>query len=292
MYLGFYGLQQEPFRLAPDPRFLHLAEPHRNTLRSMLEGVSGRKGLQVATGPVGTGKTTLLYCLQHILSHEASPEHPLRSAFVVNPTLTPDEFHETLLDELEIPAQANKPGRLRALHGLLLRSFRENGNVVVIIDEAHLVTPGLLEEIRLLVNLDNYPKSVLQIILCGQPELLGLLRKPELSALRQRIAVFSQLRVLTLGESRSYVAERLHVAGLTGESPFTSLAIEEIHRFSGGVPRLINTLCDRSLMAGCRQQMKRVGTDSVVEAAEELNLTPADRDGSDSGAVDFSTATM
>src|SRR5215831_12841675 len=126
MYLGFYGLRQEPFRLAPDPRFLHLAEPHRNALRSMLEGVGARKGLQVATGPVGTGKTTLLYCLQHILSHEASPEHPVKSAFVVNPTLTQDEFHEALLDELEIPAKGSKPARLRALHELMLRSYREN----------------------------------------------------------------------------------------------------------------------------------------------------------------------
>jgi general secretion pathway protein A len=291
MYLGFYGLRQEPFRLAPDPRFLHLAESHRNTLRSMLEGVSARKGLQVATGPVGTGKTTLLYCLQHILSHEASPEQPLRSAFVVNPTLTQDEFHESLLEELEMPAQGSKPARLRALHQLMLRSYKENGNVVVIIDEAHLISPAVLEEIRLLVNLDNYPKSVLQIILCGQPELLVLLKRPELAALKQRIAIFSQLRVLTLGESRSYVAERLHVAGLPGESPFTALAIEEIHRFSAGVPRIINLLCDRSLTIGARQQMKKVGADCVNEAAEELCLTPVISDGANGGAVDFSTAT-
>jgi general secretion pathway protein A len=291
MYLGFYGLRQEPFRLAPDPKFLHLAEPHRNTLRSMLEGVSARKGLQVATGPVGTGKTTLLYSLQHILSHEASSQQPLRSAFVVNPTLTQDEFHEALLDELEIPAQGSKPARLRALHQLLLRSFKQNGNVVVIVDEAHLISPAVLEEIRLLVNLDNYPKSVLQIIFCGQPELLVLLKKPELVALKQRVAIYSQLRVLTLVESRSYVVERLHVAGLPGdrESPFTALAMEEIHRFSGGVPRVINLLCDRSLIVGCGQQAKKVGTDCVMEAAEELNLMPV-ADSVESGAVDFSTA--
>jgi len=290
MYLGFYGLRQEPFRLAPDPRFLHLAEPHRNTLRSMLEGVSGRKGLQVATGPVGTGKTTLLYSLQHILSHEASSEQPVRSAFVVNPTLTQDEFYEALLDELEMPAQASKPARLRALHQLLMRTYRENGNVVLIVDEAHLISPAVLEEIRLLVNLDNYPKSVLQIIFCGQPELLVLLKKPELAALKQRIAIFSQLRVLTLVESRSYVAERLHVAGLPGESPFTSLAMEEIHRFSGGVPRVINLLCDRALIIGARQQAKKVGADCAMEAAEELGLMPVVADGAGSGTVDFSTA--
>src|SRR5579863_1344038 len=147
MYLGFYGLRQEPFRLTPDPRFLHLAEPHRNTLRSMLEGVGARRGLQVATGPVGTGKTTLLYCLQHILAHEASPERPIRSAFLINPTLTQEDFHEALVYELELSAQASKPARLRALHELLLKSYKDNGNVVVIIDEAHLIPPALLEEI-------------------------------------------------------------------------------------------------------------------------------------------------
>lgn len=274
MYLGFYGLQKEPFRLTPDPRFLHLAEPHRNTLRSMLEGVGARRGLQVATGPVGTGKTTLLYCLQHILAHEASAERPIRSAFLINPTFTQDDFYEALLYELELPAATGKPARLRALHELLLKSYRDNGNVVVIVDEAHLISTTLLEEIRLLLNLDNYPKSVLQIVLSGQPELLPLLEKRELAALKQRIAVFFHLRVLTLAEARSYVAERLHVAGLRGESPFTGLAIEEIHRLSGGVPRVINLLCDRCLGSGYQQQIRKIGSDCVFECAGELNLAP------------------
>jgi general secretion pathway protein A len=290
MYLGFYGLRQEPFRLTPDPRFLHLAEPHRNTLRSMLEGVGARRGLQVATGPVGTGKTTLLYCLQHILAHEASPERPIRSAFLINPTLTQEDFHEALLYELELSSQASKPARLRALHELLLKSYKDNGNVVVIIDEAHLIPPALLEEVRLLLNLDNYPKSVLQIILCGQPELLPLLEQRQLSAFKQRIAVFSQLRVLSLAETRAYIAERLHVAGLRGESPFTGLAIEEIHRLSGGVPRVINLLCDRCLGAGYRQQIRKVGSDCVFEAAEELNLAPRGPEAVASSGEPFLTA--
>jgi general secretion pathway protein A len=257
----------------------------------MLEGVGGRKGLQVATGPVGTGKTTLLYGLQHILSYEAAPDRPIRSAFIVNPTLTPDEYYEALLHELELPMAATKPARLRTLHELLLRSFQGNGNVVVIIDEAHLITPALLEEIRLLLNLDNYPKSVLQIILCGQPELLNLLKRPDLLALKQRIAMFSQLRVLTLAETRSYIAERLHVAGLHGENPFTGQAVEEIHRFSAGVPRVINLLSDRSLTAGFREQMKKIGTDCVIDAAEELNLAPGVADRASKGSADFSATT-
>jgi general secretion pathway protein A len=274
MYSSFYGLKQEPFRLTPDPRFLHLAEPHRNTLRAMVEGVAGRKGLQISIGPIGTGKTTLLYCLQHILAHESSGERPVRSAFVVNPTLTPDELFESLFDELEIHAAApTKPARLRALHELLLASYKNNGAVVVIIDEAHLMPASLIEEVRLLMNLDNYPVNVLQVILCGQSELMPLLAKPELSALRQRISVVTKLRALTLTESRAYIAERLHVAGLNGDSPFTTAALEEIFRVSGGVPRLINSVCDHALMIGYRRQIKKLGADFVTEAAEEMGLS-------------------
>jgi len=273
MYSSFYGLKQEPFRLTPDPRFLHLAEPHRNTLRTLVEGVAGRKGLQVAIGPIGTGKTTLLYSLQHILLHEATRERPLRSAFVVNPTLTSEELFEALFDELEIHASApTKPARLRALHELLLASYQGNGAVVVIIDEAHLMPPALIEEVRLLMNLDNYPVNVLQIILCGQPELLPVLAKPELAALRQRVSAVSKLRELTLPETRAYIAERLHTAGLRGENPFTTPALEEIYRLTGGVPRLINSVCDHTLAIGCRRQAKKVGADFVVEAAEEVGL--------------------
>jgi general secretion pathway protein A len=272
MYSAFYGLKQEPFRLTPDPRFLHLAEPHRNTLRAMVEGVSERKGLQISVGPIGTGKTTLLYCLQHILAHEASVERPLRSAFVINPTLTADELLETLFDELEISSAAGKPARLRALHRLLLDSHRHNGAVVLIIDEAHLLAPALIEEVRLLLNLDNYPVNVLQVILCGQPELLPLLMKPELSALKQRIAVFSKLRPLTLVESRAYIAERMHVAGLQGEGPFSTPALEEIFRLTKGVPRLINLLCDRALHLGFSRQMRKIGADSVAEASADLSF--------------------
>src|SRR5215467_465246 len=168
MYSTFYGLKQVPFRLTPDPRFLHLAEPHRNTLRAMVEGVARRKGLLVSIGPIGTGKTTLLYCLQHILAHESSTDHPIRSAFIVNPVLTQEELFESLFDELEIECPSTtKPGRLRAFHKLLLDSYNRNTGVVIIIDEAHLIPPPLMEEIRLLLNLDNYPVNVLQVILCG-----------------------------------------------------------------------------------------------------------------------------
>jgi general secretion pathway protein A len=285
MYPAFYGFQQEPFRLTPDPRFLHLAEPHRNTLRALVEGVSTRKGLQISVGPIGTGKTTLLYCLQHILARDASPQRPLRSAFVVNPGLTPEELFETIFDELEISSASGKPSRLRALHKLLLHSFQHNGAVVLIIDEAHLLTPALLEEVRLLLNLDNYPVNVLQVILSGQPELFALLTKPELAALKQRIAVVSKLRALTRVECRAYIAERMHIAGLQGESPFSTSALEEVPRLTGGVPRLINLLCDRALSLGCQRQLRRIGPDCMTEAAEELSFAELSTDIADAAAA-------
>lgn len=286
MYSAFYGLRQEPFRLTPDPRFLHLAEPHRNTLRAMVEGVSGRKGLQVSVGPIGTGKTTLLYCLQHILAaRTAAAGQPLRSAFIVNPRLTAQELFETLIDELEISSPDGKPARLRALHRLLLDYHKRNGAVVWIIDEAHLLDVALIEEVRLLLNLDSYPVNVLQVILCGQPELLTLLMKPELSALKQRVAVVSKLRPLTLMESRAYIAERMHVAGLQGDSPFSTPALEEIYRLTSGVPRLINLLCDRALSLGFARQARRIGADFATEAVAELSFTEFLPDAASSAAV-------
>jgi general secretion pathway protein A len=143
---------------------------------------------------------------------------------------------------------------------------------VVIIDEAHLLSPALIEEVRLLLNLDNYPVNVLQIILCGQPELLPLLMKPELMALKQRISVVSRLRALTLIETRAYIAERLHVAGLAGESMFTTPALEEIHRRTNGVPRLINSICDKALSLGQRRQSRKIGADFITDASDELSL--------------------
>jgi general secretion pathway protein A len=230
----------------------------------------------VSVGPIGTGKTTLLYCLQHILRHESAPGSEVRSAFIVNPVLQQNELYETLLDELEIScATATKPAQLRAFHGLLLDTHRMGGGVVIIIDEAHLLPPELLEEIRLLLNLDNYAVNVLQVILCGQPELMQVLRRPECAALRARVAVITKLRPLTLVESRAYVAERLHIAGLRGENPFTTSALEHIYRHSNGVPRTINLICDRAMTCASQRETYRIDPEIVAEAVEDLMLLDA-----------------
>lgn len=270
MYLGFYGLEREPFRLSPDPRFLHLAAPHRTVLEAMLHGVASRKGLQVCAGPIGTGKTTLLYCLQCILTYESTPERPVRTAFIVNPKLSGLDFYEALFDDLEVPFPGTKSRSLRVLHQTLADAYAKNGTLLIVIDEAHLLSAELLEEVRLLLNLDNYPANVLQIILCGQPELLDMLAKPALAPLRQRVSIFSQLKPLTVAESRAYIAERLRVAGLRRQSPFSDPAIEEIHRRTKGVPRSMNVLCDRVLDVGHRKGIRTLGADLINEVADDF----------------------
>jgi general secretion pathway protein A len=271
MYTAFYQLKEEPFRLTPDPRFLHLADPHRTALKVLLQGVLQRKGFIVVAGPVGTGKTTLLHTALQILTEKSEGRGRLVSAFLVNPTLTPAELLESVLDEYEIPTTAtSKPRRLAALHQMLFQTQQQGGTAVLLIDEAHLMTVELLEEIRLLGNTDTYHEKLLQIVLCGQPELFAVLARPELQALQQRIANTCLLRPLALPETRAYIAERLHAAGLRGAAPFTGAAVEKIHNLSGGVPRLINLLCDGCLTAGFEAKRKQIDPTIVEQAAAEV----------------------
>jgi general secretion pathway protein A len=276
MYLAFYNLKEAPFELTPDPRFLHLAQPHRTVLTALLQGVILRKGFLVLTGPVGTGKTTLLHAMLQILSRVEPGMKKVLTAFLVNPLLNRDEFLEAVLEEFEIPCPgATKPRHLAALTESLLAAQRQGGTAVLIVDEAHLLIPELLEEIRLLSNVDTHRQKLLQIVLCGQPELLGLLAKPETYALRQRIAGRCQLRPLSLAETRSYVAERLYAAGLRGPSPFLATALESVFRYTQGVPRLINLLCDACLCAGFESGNKSVDPAMVEIMAGALDLSDA-----------------
>ena len=274
MYTDFYELREEPFRLTPDPRFLHLAEPHRAVLTTLLEGVILRKGFVVVTGPIGTGKTTLLHAALQILMDRCQAKTPLASAFFVNPTLSRDEFFEALLEEFEVScSSASKPRRLLALHQMLLETQKQGGTAILLIDEAHLLTPELLEEIRLLNNTDSYREKLLQIVLCGQPELLSLLKRPDMRALQQRISGRGQLRALSVAETRTYIVERLHAAGLRAASPFPHATLEAIHQYAQGIPRLINLLCDNCLSIGFANHTKQIGLDIVEEAAFVLDLS-------------------
>lgn len=271
MYLSFYGFHEEPFRLTPDPRFLHLAEPHRDALLKILEGVGYRKGLVLAVGPVGTGKTTLLHTAQHMLKNKLGGQ--LASAFLVNPALTRDEFLEAVLDEFGVAcASSSKPRRLEALHDFLLSVQERQGTAVLIVDEAHLLCTDLLEEIRLLTNIDAYHNKLLQVLLCGQPELGSIMARPELAAMRQRVAAVAKLRPLTLSETRAYLAGRQHAAGLRGSSPFSDEFVVALFENTQGVPRLINLICDHALMIGFKAQMKTLGGELAHEAASDLSL--------------------
>jgi general secretion pathway protein A len=272
MYETFFGLREEPFRLTSDPRFLHLAEPHAAALNTLLDAVTRRKGLVLVTGPCGTGKTMVIHATLHILSDQTRTRRPISTAFVFNPTLSRDEFLEMTLDEFAIPCTAtSKPARLAALHQMLLERHTLGGTSLLLIDEAHLLTDELLEEIRLLSNADTYKEKLLQIVLCGQPELLTLLSRPELRGLRQRIASTCSLRPLVFQEFEAYVAERLHAAGFRGTtSPFPAPVLEEIFRRTEGVPRLINLFCDACLAIGCKGQKLLIDLAVVEEAASEL----------------------
>jgi len=282
VYLDFLNLKREPFNLTPDPKFLHLADPHRNALVALVQGVIRRRGFMVATGPVGTGKTTILNALLHLLSTlHRNGDRKLVSAYLVNPVLTRDEFLESLLDEFELQvASTTKPRRLLALHELFLEAQSKGGTAVLIIDEAHLLTVELLEEIRLLTNMDTHREKLLQVILCGQPELATLLLQPQLRALRQRIALLAQLRPLTAAETSSYIEQRLRLAGLQGPLPFSAGALEEIHRRTQGVPRLVNLLCDSCLSLACQMRTRDVDVDVVRAAVSGLTLAPTAAPGS------------
>ena len=273
MYLSFYQMKDEPFRLTPDPHYLHLAEPHQAALTVLLEGILYRKGLIMITGRIGTGKTTLIHTALHMLTEFSKQKLPIRSALLFNPTLTRDEFLEMVLEEFEVNCtSASKPRRLMALHQMLLETQRSGGTAVLFIDEAHLLSAELLEEIRLLGNADTRHEKLLQIVLSGQPELLTMMSRRELSALQQRIAARAHLRPLSQAETYAYVAERLHLAGLTGPSPFPMHTLEQVLRYTTGVPRLINLVCDGCLALGFRTQRRVIEPDMVEEVATALNL--------------------
>jgi general secretion pathway protein A len=187
--------------------------------------------------------------------------------------LSRDEFLETLMSEYEVTCTStSKPARLSALHAMFLEKQRQGGTSILIVDEAHLLTMELLEEIRLLSNADTYREKLLQVVLCGQPELIPLLQKRELRALQQRITQYCSLRPLSLLETRSYVIERLQAAGLKGISPFSDKSIELVYLYSQGVPRLINQICDSALVVGFTRQCKEIQPNVIEEATTQLQL--------------------
>jgi len=274
MYTAYYNLREEPFRLTSDPKFFHLAEPHAAGLATVVDAVMRRKGFVVISGEIGTGKTTILHTALRILQEKSGASSSIASAFILNPMLTREEFLEMILSEFEISCTSTtKPARLAALQQMLLSTQAKGGTSVLLVDEAHLLSSELLEEIRLLSNADTYQEKPLQIVLSGQPEILPILRRPELRALHQRIAAKCVLRPLSYAETRAFITERLHTAGLRKTiSPFSDPALEAIFKYSNGVPRVINLICDACLSIGFRQKQPVILPHIVEEAANELSL--------------------
>ncbi|HET8747729.1 MAG TPA: AAA family ATPase [Ramlibacter sp.] len=270
MYAAYFGLKQEPFSIAPDPRLLFMSEQHREALAHLLYGVQGGGGFVLLTGEIGTGKTTV--CRSFL---EQVPQH-VNLAYIFNPKLTVLELLETVCHEFGVavtpPAQraATVKDYLDPLNAFLLQSHAAGRNNVLVIDEAQNLAPEVLEQLRLLTNLETSERKLLQIILIGQPELREMLARPELEQLAQRVIARYHLRALGEAETAQYVRHRLEMCGLQRPLPFDRRALRSIHRATGGVPRRINLLCDRALLGAYANGQGQVTRGIVGEAAAEV----------------------
>jgi general secretion pathway protein A len=274
MYEDYYGFVQPPFSLTPDPRFLYRSESHDLALQQVWQAISRKEGFIVLTGDIGTGKTTLCRTLLEQFDQTTF------TALVLNPFLSVEELlREVLLSFGIVSKDAVKNGRLaaaskhelvRTLHDFLLSLVPLHGSAVLIIDEAQHLSTDVLEEIRVLSNLETNDQKLLQVVIVGQLNLLDILAKAELRQLNQRISIRCSLKALTREEVEAYVTHRLWVARGSTPVTFTPKAFDLVHAISGGVPRMINLLCDRALMAGCEQQTSRITEDHVVGAAAQV----------------------
>jgi len=270
IYDAFFGFRTPPFSLSPDPTFLFLGRRHREALAGLLYMVSDGKGFAMLTGEVGTGKTTLVHTLLTQLGDRA------KTAVVFNPRLSSRELEQHLLAEFGLPRHISGVERFRALREFLLEQFRAGVRVLVVIDEAHALSADLLDEIRLLSNFETSQAKLLQILLVGQSELVALLDRPELRQLRQRLAFRFDLTPFGFGETIDYVRSRMTRAGAAYEA-FTPSAYAALYRYGGGLPRLINTLCDNALLSAFARDEKQVAGRHVRQAARDLSLKPAGR---------------
>ena len=267
MYKDFFGLKANPFNAAPDPRYLFLTKHAEEALACLTFGIESRKGFVLLTGEVGTGKTTLVN-----RALDGLRQKQVATAFIFNPRMNVTEFLSYMLADFGVPCESSSKSEiLRQLNHWLLARYSAGETVVLIVDEAQNLSDDLLEEIRLLTNLETFTEKLMQVVLVGQPELDQKLRQPHLRQLRQRLTVRARTYPLSLQETECYIKERLRIAG--SDNPiFDPSAIDAIHRFSGGIPRLVNVLCEHCLVNAFADERKTISLDIVETVAVDFEL--------------------
>jgi general secretion pathway protein A len=264
LYSNFYGINRDPFSLSPDPAFMLLTPSHREALAQMRYTVEARRGFAVITGEVGTGKTTLLRSLLGSIGPNVI------TAYILNPPRTRGELYTALASELGIHVNGSETWLIRT-HDYLIEQARQGRTVVALFDEAQLIPTEVLEEIRLLTNLETAEAKLLQVILAGQPELDTIIDSDSLRALCQRIALRHALEPLSRSETMAYIAGRLRLAG-ANRMLFDRAACDAVHEYSKGIPRLINSLCETSLIAGFVAERPKIDVRIVAQAARDAHL--------------------
>jgi general secretion pathway protein A len=270
MYKQFFGLRENPFNVNPDPRYLYLTAQTRGTLDELRYGIETRKGLMLLTGEVGTGKTTILNRLLDWLHQHNTP-----TAFVFNPHLETSHLFDFILADFEVPVDSRYKGNaLMRLNHWLIERYRLGDNPVLIVDEAQGLPRHLLEEIRMLLNLETPREKLLQIVLAGQPEIEERLKQHDLRQLKQRITLRCKTAALSLEETHEYIQARLHIAGANGTPIFASEAMDAVHFYSGGIPRITNLLCEHGLINAYVGHVQPVPAHIIEEIASEFQLDP------------------
>ena len=265
MYLEHYGLKEPPFAITPNPRFLFYSTKHREAYNHLMYGIRERKGFVQLTGEVGAGKTTLCRAMLDALDGQFA------TALILNPVMSPNEMMKAIAIEFGLMVEGmDRLETVAVINEFLLWRASNGKDAVLIIDEAQDLTDELLEQVRLLSNLETDDRKLLQIVLMGQPELRDRLNAHGLRQLRQRITVRYHLSALTRAEVAEYIRHRIHVSGGNGRPAFTPPAIWRIHRYSGGVPRLVNAVCDKALLAGYVNQTDTIDFNMIGRAIREL----------------------
>lgn len=266
MYTNFFGFKSKPFEITPDPKFLFLSESHKEALAYLTYAVRERKGFTVITGEVGTGKTTLVQSLLGRLDGNA------KTAYIFNPKLGATDLLHSICEDFGMKSPKGSKGQyISQLHKFLLDCYARNENVVLIIDEAHTLDPDLLEEVRLLTNLETPKSKLLQVILMGQPELNDILEDPKFRQLKQRVSLRYHVQPLGGEDTEKYIEKRLRMAGAFDHNIFTPKALNKIYKYTKGIPRLINIICDNALLMGYATDQKIIGQKIIGDVINNLD---------------------